>query len=296
MNLVGGHFPFFFHAVCFRVITFSFLCIYLDNLAILPLFLIWLSNIIIGYATVGKHKIPKNIRPKLKRMQSLARQKANLPKITSDIQKKKTNENTPVWLNSFLSIFVPSCFVHTADPALFADTEGLTEDQKDVMKKFFAYEKSFQQKVIKYQVKTSTTLLMITLGIVFYLVNFTSFKYNNNIFSNVEFNIACCMIFGLGVISYMFLFGIDIFDLLHLNDEPGEGAKITIKYKERSKQVEEVDEDVPDGANIQVELPGNPDEVEYIEEQIITKKHGPVKKTLVSIFFTLLAISPIIAG
>jgi len=296
MNLVGGHFPFFFHAICFRVITFAFLMIYLDVLATVPLILIWLSNIIIGYATVAKHKIPRTIRPKLKRMQSQARQKANLPKISSKEKQKKTNENTPVWLNSFLSIFVPSCFVHTADPAMFADTEDLTEDQKDVMEKFFAYEKSFQQKVIKYQVKTSTTFLMITLGIVFYLVNFTAFKYNNNIFSNAEFNIVCCMIFGLGVISYLFLFGIDIFDLLHLNDKPGEGGKIIIKYKERTKEVEEEGEDVPDGAIIQVGLPGNPDEVEYIEEQITTKKHGPVKKTLFSIFFTLLAISPIIAG
>ena len=135
LNLVGGHFPFFFHAICFRVITFAFLCIYLDTKAIIPLFLIWMTNIIIGYATVGKHKIPKNIRPKLKGMQSLARQKA--------------------WLYSFLSIFVPSCFVHTADPALFSDTDGLTDKQKEdhekVKRDFF--EKSFQQKVIKYQVQ-----------------------------------------------------------------------------------------------------------------------------------------------
>jgi len=274
--------------------------IYLDALATIPLILIWLSNILIGYATVGKHKIPRAIRPKIKRMQSQARKKANLPKIASKEQQKKTNENTPVWLNSFLSIFVPSCFVHTADPAMFADTEDLTdkekEDHEEVMKEFFAYEKSFQQKVIKHQVKTSTTFLMITLGIVFYLVNFTEFKYNNNIFSNVEFNILCGMIFGLGVISYLFLFGIDIFDLLHLNDKPAEGGKITIKYKEKRKEVEEEGEDVPDGVNIHVELPGNPEEVEYIEEQITTKKHGPVKKILVCIFFTLLAISPIIAG
>jgi len=302
LNLVGGHFPFFFHAICFRVITFAFLMIYLDFMAVIPLFLIWLSNIIIGYATVGKHKIPKNIRPKLKRMQSQARQKANLPKITSSVQRKKNNENTPVWLNSFLSIFVPSCFVHTADPALFSDTDGLTDKQKEdheqVKRDFFNYEKSFQRKVIKYQVQTSTTFLMISLALTFYLVNFSGFKYNNNIFSNVEFNILCCMICGLGVISYMFLFGIDIYDLLHLNDKPGEGGEIIIKYKEKKKQPEDEPdgEDVPDGVNITVELPGNPDEVEYIERPITTKKHGPFKKTVVTVIFTLLAVSPIIAG
>merc|ERR1719369_1505994 len=237
MNLVGGHFPFFFHAVCFRVITFSFLCIYLDVKAIIPLFLVWMCNIIIGYATVGKHKIPKKIRPKLKRMQSAARQKANLPKITNKTELKKTNENTPVWLNSFLSIFVPSCFVHTADPAMFSDTTGMTEDQKEdhekLKKEFFAYEKSFQRLVIKYQVQTSTTILMVFLGVVFYLVNFTEFKYNNNIFNNTEFNILCCVILALGIISYLFLLGVDVFDLLHLNDKPGEGGTVVLKYKEK---------------------------------------------------------------
>merc|ERR1711970_51142 len=65
LNLVGGHFPFFFHAVCFRILTFSFLLIYLDTKAGIPLFLIWLSNIIIGYATVGKHKIPRKLQTQL---------------------------------------------------------------------------------------------------------------------------------------------------------------------------------------------------------------------------------------
>jgi hypothetical protein len=301
MNLVGGHFPFFFHAICFRVITFAFFLIYLDTLALIPLFLIWISNIIIGYATVGKHKIPKNIRPKLKRMQSVARRNANLPKISSSVERKKSNENTPVWLNSFLSIFVPSCFVHTADPALLGDTEGLTEDQKiehdQVKKDFFDYEKKFQRKVIKYQVQTSTTFLMLSLAIVFYLVNFNeSFSYNNNIFSNDEFNVLCCMILGLGAISYLFLFEIDIYDLLHLNEKPGEGGEIIIKYKEKKKKSEDLGEDVPDGVNITVELPGNPDEVEYIERPIKTKRHGPFKKTMVTVIFTLLAVSPIIGG
>jgi len=272
--------------------------IYLDTMAGIPLFLIWLSNIIIGYATVGKHKIPKEIRPKLKRMQSVARQNANLPKISSNVQRKKNNENTPVWLNSFLSIFVPSCFVHTADPALLQYTEGLTEDEKEkheeVKKKFFEYEKKFQRKVIRLQVQTSTTFLMISLAIVFILVNFTGFQYNNNIFSNDEFNVLCCTILGLGIISYLFLFEIDVFDLLHLNDKPGEGGVITIKYKEKRK--EDLGEDVPDGVNLNIELPDGVDEVEYEEKPHTTKKHGPFKKTMISILFTLLAVSPIIAG
>jgi len=297
MNLVAGHFPFFFHAICFRVIAFSFLFVYLDTIAIIPLFLIWLLNIIIGYATVGKHKIPRHIRTPLKRMQSVARQNANLPKITNEVEQKKNNENTPVWLNSFLSIFVPSCFVHTADPAMFSDTDGLTDKQKEVRKQFFEFEKTFQLKVIKYQVQTSTTILLISLGVVFYLVNFTKFGYNNNIFSNDEFNILCCVICALGLISYLFLFGINVFEIFHLNDKPGEGGEIIIKYKEKKEEADDLGEDVPDGAvQVNVTLPGNPDEVSYVERQFKTKKHGASTKLAVSIICTLLAISPIIIG
>ena len=291
-NLVGGHFPFFFHAVCFRILTFSFLMIYLDTKAGIPLFLIWLSNIIIGYATVGKHKIPRKLQSQLKRMQSVARQDANLPKITSDVRRKKTNENTPVWLNSFLSIFVPSCFVHTADPALLQD-----DDNDDLRKEFLQYEKKFQRKVIKYQVQTSTTFLMLSLALVFVLVNFTEFQYNNNIFDNDEFNVLCCMILGLGIISYLFMFEIDVYDLLHLNDKPGEGGKIEIVYKKtKKKEEEDLGEDVPDGVTMTIDLPEGTDGIEVIEREITTKKHGPCKKTLVTILFTLLAVSPVIAG
>ena len=47
--------------------------IYLDFKAIIPFFLVWLGNIVVGYATVGSNRTPKDIRPKLKRMKSMAR-------------------------------------------------------------------------------------------------------------------------------------------------------------------------------------------------------------------------------
>ena len=233
-------------------------------------------------------------------MQSQARRNANLPKILPNVERKKNNENTPVWLNSFLSIFVPSCFVHTADPALLLETEGLTKEEKEkhdeIKQAFFECEKIFQNMVIKYQVQTSTTFLMISSAIVFFLVNYTAFKYNNNIFSNEQFNILCCVIFGLGVISFLFLSEIDIFNRLHLNDKAGEKRKITIKYEDKRKNVEDLGEDEPDGVKLNIELEGDPDEIEFETEYVSAKKHGSFKKTMVSILCTLLAISPIIAG
>merc|ERR1711936_1200554 len=113
--------------------------------------------------------------------------------------------------------------------------------------------------------------------------------YNNNIFNNTEFNILCCVILALAIISYLFLFGVDIFDLLHLNEKPGVGGTVLLKYKENKKKEESVDmgDDVPDGVTVHVDLPGNPDEIITEEAFNQTKKHGKFKKAAVSIFFTI---------
>jgi len=45
-----------------------------------------------------------------------------------------------------------------------------------------------------------------------------------------------------------------------------------------------------------IELPENVDYIETMEKTKTTKKHGPFQKTLVTIVFTLLAVSPVIVG
>ena len=300
VNLVAGHFPFFCHAICFRVITFAFLFIYLDTKAFIPIFLIWLCNIFIGYATVTKYKIPANIQRSLKRIQLLAVQRSEMSEGNTSVQRKKSNDSIPVWLNSCLGIFVPSCYVDILYPALFWDTDGLTNkqnaEQEMVEKEIFQHQHNFQQRVIKYQIQTSTSILMLSLASVCYLVNFTRFSYTYNIFSNTEFNIICCVILGLGIISYTFLFGTDVFSVFHLNTKPGEGGEIMIKYKEMKRDSVDSGKDVPDGVNITVEIPGNPDHISYYEKPIQTHRHGPCKKAVVSAILTLVSISPIPIG
>merc|ERR1719427_934232 len=68
INLTCGHFPFFFHSIIFRVLALSFFIVYLDFLALIPIFAILICNLIIGYLTSAKHKLPKGIRRELKKV------------------------------------------------------------------------------------------------------------------------------------------------------------------------------------------------------------------------------------
>ena len=48
-SLAGGHLPFFVHSVCLRVLAYAFFAVYLNEIYCwVPVFLIWLSNLLIG--------------------------------------------------------------------------------------------------------------------------------------------------------------------------------------------------------------------------------------------------------
>ena len=48
ITLAAGHLPFFCHVLCFRVLAYSMMIIYIHTWSPLPIFLIWLCNIVIG--------------------------------------------------------------------------------------------------------------------------------------------------------------------------------------------------------------------------------------------------------
>jgi hypothetical protein len=91
----------------------------------------------------------------------------------------------------------------------------------------------------------------------FFLVQFTEFKYNNNILNNYSFIIACATIGVLGVLSYVSIGFIDIYDLFGLNKERNE-EKDAEKEKEKGSRA--------------------------------------CPKVLLTIIFGLLAIAPLVAG
>jgi len=229
-NLIGGHFPFFLLQICFRITSFTLLLIYFDLWAMGFLTAMWFCNLIIGYVSSTMHVIPKVVKKGLQRAKSVARLQAGEDKMKIKGKAEKRNaEDTPIWLNSFLSLFVPSCYMRTVDPAIFNIDNNLTdqkkEEQRELRKQFFEAEKIFQRKVIRLQVLSSTTILLAATGLMFFLVEFTSFKYSNNILNNYTFRVACAASALLGILSYVSIGFIDIYDLFGLNKERKEGKK-----------------------------------------------------------------------
>ena len=52
INLAAGHLPFFVHSICLRVLAYAFFAVYLNAYCLVPVFLIWLSNLLIGNSEV----------------------------------------------------------------------------------------------------------------------------------------------------------------------------------------------------------------------------------------------------
>ena len=272
INLIGGYLPFFLNAVLFRITSWTFLFIFLDTKIFILVLLIWLNNILIGYITQGLHVVPKKISGQLKRAKSTYRLNvAHEPKIVNKTREKRDPEDTPVWLNSFLSLFVPTCYMKTVDPAIFEITEDMSTQEEEKTRKlekaFFKSEKEFQRRVLKYQAMTSTTFLLISMAVVFYLVNYPvgnviqeNFGYNNNRMDNTTFKIVCGAIAGLGVLSYIFIRVVDVYDTLNMNG--------TSKSKSKDKKKKETEKG----------------------------KSHPSMKLLVTLLFSILAVSPLLVG
>merc|ERR1711936_39412 len=75
------------------------------------------------------------------------------------------------------------------------------EKDRKLRKRFFEKEKQFQRKVIRLQVLSSTTILLAATGLMFFLVQFGNWGYNNNILDNYAFQIACATTALLGIFS-----------------------------------------------------------------------------------------------
>ena len=144
MNLAWAHFPFFLQSVLFRITAFGFFLVYLNLLAAIPFFFLLISNLIINYYTAATRKIPKSLKQK-------------------HIMLSNTDA-VHVWLNSFLSICVPTCLIQDVDPTILQDMQQ--KHKEDV----YQGQKEFQKKVMRQQVNVSTTIILLTLLSVFILV------------------------------------------------------------------------------------------------------------------------------
>ena len=200
LTLSAGYFPFFLHSIMFRIFSYVVIVIFLNRWSFIPLVSIFLCNLLIGYAFLGDIHYDKSIKDRYKSMQ-------NTKDTGHGIWKKiqaSPDEDAPVWLNSFLGLFIPSCYMMGALPSML---DKLTPRERvDVYKE----QSRFQKKVIAYQVLVANTVILISLGAIFYIVNFTGFFYLPNRLSFIDFNICLGLLVFQALVSFLFITEMDV--------------------------------------------------------------------------------------
>ena len=135
------------------------------------------------------------------------RKNSRLPKISM-----KRQSNSPIWLNSFLSVMVPSCLLDTYDPAIIHHS-----GRESLRQEFIGFTKKYQTRIMRNQILSSFLIISASVGVSFILVKNGDFGYFRNIYSNQRFLIFCLVLLGLGLTSLLFVVDIDIYRLLRLN-------------------------------------------------------------------------------
>ena len=82
---------------------------------------------------------------------------------------------------------------------------------------------------MRMQMSAVTVVILMTVGVIFCLVNYTDFGYNTNAFNNLEFNVLCAILAGMGLMSLIFMKDIDVYSLLQINKDP------TVVFKENDE-------------------------------------------------------------
>ena len=125
--------------------------------------------------------------------------------------------STPIWLNSFFSIMVPTCSVNIIDPQLVHSNEV----NEEIQTLFSNFNKKYQMRAMRMLLLTSNFIILVSVGVVCWRVNrpeSSNWNYNANIFGNLEFNILCCVLFIMGMMSMVFMKSTDVYELLRLNN------------------------------------------------------------------------------
>ena len=231
VNLIFGQLPFFLHAMLFRVLAYSFLIVYLNYSAIIPIFCIWLSNLIIGYGMASNKQAKKGLskmKGKLTKMKSMVHIEAGMKRVETGTPKSNAmlQSSTPIWLNSFFSIMVPTCSVNIIDPYLVHSNE----DNEQLQKQFYKFNKNYQETAMRKLLLATNFIILVSVGSVWGMVNFgTSFNYLTNIYGNLEFNIFCGVLFIMGIVSVVFMKSMDVYELLGLNNNESEARRENIE-------------------------------------------------------------------
>ena len=168
----------------------------------------------------------------LQRVESIEREKTSLPRF-------EKNKDAPIWLNSFLSVFIPSCPMDLIDPAMvnfWVDKKVQVELKngrkrlvpgKMIQEEVTKFNKQYQRSIIGRQLITSTIIMLATIATIWYLVNFNeAWEYNNNILPNLHFNIFSAVLGIMSISSFLFVKNMDIFELFDLNSESKKNSPV----------------------------------------------------------------------
>ena len=193
LDLIGGYLPFCISAVSFRVLSTSFFLLYLGEMTAVPLVIVLLGNLIIYYSFGQSIKIPdileEYIRPE------------------SCEKEDGLTINYPIWMNTLVSIIVPTSWIN------IIDTEEFDENEKEELTtSLHNYHKKYQGKMMRLQIISSTLIILLATGVTAYLVNYTNYKYSPNILNNVTFNVLWVVIMAMGALHLMFSLSIDIYE------------------------------------------------------------------------------------
>ena len=161
----------------------------------------------------------------LQRVESIEREKTSLPRF-------EKNNDAPIWLNSFLSVFIPSCPLDLIDPAMLnfwvdkkvqvelKNGRKRTVPGKMIQEEATKFNTQYQRSIIGRQLIASSIIMLATIGTIWYLVNFDEdWEYNHNILPNLHFNIFSAVLAIMSISSFLFVKNLDIFERFDLNSE-----------------------------------------------------------------------------
>ncbi len=195
-RMIYEYLPMFLHSILYRVAAYSFFYVFLFSYSFIPFFAIFFSNVVISYLNSGSTALEDNLKTKLNTYVH-HHQKSGLAKAHQSFG------DSPVWLNILLGIFSPTCFL-TGPPPDFIDLLT-TEEYNEVLKQLAKH----QKKILRIQIIATTFIIMITTGVIFYLIQFTEWKYTPNILSFWDFNVYCGLIVVQSIISIIFVIEVD---------------------------------------------------------------------------------------
>ena len=204
---ICAYLPFFLCTISFRILSLSLMWIYIAFYSLIPISCLVLSNILVFYLVVDDKRIRKKTKVFNKKLKMIQQTKCKSSLLMQRVE-------PAIWLSSFIAVFVPCCFIKSLD----VDFIHSLQHHENILEEFDSIRESFKLKILKIQQLIGTLINLITVFIVFIIVNYTSIGYMENKLNNNTFNVYCTVLVVLGILCFLPLtFNISITNLMKLN-------------------------------------------------------------------------------